>query len=70
MLSSFTTICAGQWADAMDASIDDLFRDAAAFLEREVGTIAGLVGEVDAGNRGEEVRAALAELDALESAVS
>jgi hypothetical protein len=60
----------GQWADAMGASIDGLFRDATAFLEREVETIAGLVGEADAGNRGEEVRAALAELDGLESGVS
>ena len=61
---------AGQWADAVDASIDGLFRDATAFLEREVGTIAGLVGEADAGDRLEETRAALAELAALESAIS
>ena len=61
---------AGQWADAVGASIDVLFRDATAFLEREVETIAGLVGEADAGNRLEEVRAALAELAVLESAVS
>jgi ubiquinone biosynthesis protein UbiJ len=60
---------AGQWADAVSASIDGLFRDATAFLEREVETIAGLVGEAEAGNRGEEVRAALAELDGLESEV-
>jgi ubiquinone biosynthesis protein UbiJ len=58
---------AGQWADAVGASIDALFRDATAFLEREVGTIAELVGEAEAGNRGEEIRAALAELDGLES---
>jgi hypothetical protein len=61
---------AGQWADAVGASIDGLFRDATAFLEREVETIAGLVGEAGAGNRREEIRAALAELAALESAVS
>ena len=61
---------AAQWADAMGASIDGLFRDATEFLEREVGTIAGLVGEADAGNRREEIQAALAELAALESAVS
>jgi GTP-binding protein EngB required for normal cell division len=61
---------AGQWADAVGASIDVLFRDATEFLEREMETIAGLVGEADAGNRGEELRAALAELPALESAVS
>jgi len=61
---------AGQWADAVGASIDGLFRDATAFLEREVETIAGLVGEADAGNRGAEIRAALAELAGLESAVS
>jgi GTP-binding protein EngB required for normal cell division len=60
---------AGQWADAVSASIDGLFRDATAFLEREVETLAGLVGEAEAGNRGEEVRAALAELDGLESEV-
>ena len=58
---------AGQWADAMGASIDGLFRDATSFLEREVETIAGLVGEAEAGNRGEEIRAALAELDTVES---
>jgi GTP-binding protein EngB required for normal cell division len=61
---------AGQWADAVGASMDGLFRDATAFLEREVETIAGLVGEADAGNRGAEIRAALAELAGLESAVS
>jgi hypothetical protein len=59
----------GQWADAVGASIDGLFRDATAFLEREVETIAGLVGEADAGNRGEEVRAELAKLDRIESGV-
>jgi len=61
---------AAQWADAMGASIDGLFRDATTFLEREVGTIAGMIGEADAGNRLEEIRAALKELSALESAVS
>ena len=60
---------AGQWADAMGASIDGLFRDATEFLGREMETIAGLVGEADAGNRLEEVRAALAELDGLGSGV-
>jgi GTP-binding protein EngB required for normal cell division len=61
---------AAQWADAVAASIDGLFRDATTFLEREVETIAGLVGEADAGTRREEIRAALQELSALESAVS
>ena len=61
---------AGQWADAMGASIDILYRDATAFLEREVGTIAALVGEAEAGDRGGEIRAALGELADLESAVS
>jgi GTP-binding protein EngB required for normal cell division len=61
---------AGQWADAVGASIDGLFRDATEFLGREIETIAGLVGEADAGDRREEVRAALAELSAIESAVS
>jgi GTP-binding protein EngB required for normal cell division len=61
---------AAQWADAVGASIDGIFRDATAFLEREIATIAGLIGEADAGNRLEEIRAALAELAALESEVS
>lgn len=61
---------AAQWADAMGASIDGLFRDATEFLGREIETIAGLVGEADAGNRLEEIRAALAELSAVESEVS
>ena len=61
---------AGQWADAMGASIDILYRDATAFLEREVGTIAALIGEAEAGDRGGEIRAALGELADLESAVS
>lgn len=60
---------AAQWADAVGASIDGLFRDAMEFLECEVETIGGLVGEADAGNRGEEIRAALAELSAVESGV-
>ena len=54
---------AAQWADAVGASIDGLFRDATEFLEREVETIAGLVGESGTGDRREEIRAALAELD-------
>jgi GTP-binding protein EngB required for normal cell division len=61
---------AAQWADAVGASIDGLFRDATAYLEREVATISGLVGEADAASRREEIRAALGELAALESAVS
>jgi hypothetical protein len=60
---------AAQWADAVGASIDGFFRDATEFLGREVETIAGLVGEADAGNRLEEVRAALAELAAAESSL-
>ncbi len=60
---------AGQWADAVGVSIDGLFRDATEFLEREVRTIAGLVGEAAEGNRGEEIRAALVELAALESSL-
>ncbi|MBP2685809.1 MAG: Dynamin family protein, partial [Deltaproteobacteria bacterium] len=59
-----------QWADAIGDSIDGLFRDATEFLDREVGTIEGLVGDADAGNRGEEIRAALAELAAVESGLS
>ncbi|MBP2678272.1 MAG: hypothetical protein H6Q82_1337, partial [Deltaproteobacteria bacterium] len=59
-----------QWADAVGDSIDGLFRDATEFLDREVGTIEGLVGDAEAGNRGEEIRAALAELAAVESGLS
>jgi GTP-binding protein EngB required for normal cell division len=58
---------AGQWADAVGASIDGLFRDATGFLEREVETVAGLIGESGAGDRLEEIRAARAELDGLGS---
>ncbi len=47
---------AGQWADAMGASIDVLYLDATEFLGREMETIAGLVGEADAGNRLEEIQ--------------
>ena len=62
---------AGQWADAVGAVIDLLSREAAAFIERELGTIEGLVGEPGpAPARMEEVRAALSELDVLESAIS
>ena len=61
---------AGQWADAVGASIDGLFRDATTFLESEVETIAGLIGEADAGNRLEETRVALRELSTIESEVS
>jgi hypothetical protein len=50
----------------MGASIDVLYRDATEFLGREMETIAGLVGKDAAGNRLEEIRAALAELAALE----
>jgi hypothetical protein len=53
----------------MGDSIEGLFRDATEFLGREIETIAGLVGEADAGNRAEEVRAALAELAAAESSL-
>jgi hypothetical protein len=60
---------ASQWADAVGSSIDVLFRDATEFLGREIETIAGLVGEADAGNRLEEIRAALAELAAAESSL-
>jgi len=61
---------AAQWADAVGASIDGLYRDATTFLEREVGTIAGLIGEADERNQGDEIKAALAELVAIYSAVS
>ncbi len=61
---------AAQWADAVGASIDGLFRDATTFLESEVETIAGLIGEADAGNRLEGIRAALRDLSTIESEVS
>lgn len=60
---------AAQWADALGASIDGLFRDATGFLERELATIEGLVGEVGTGNRGEEIRGALRELSAVDSSL-
>jgi hypothetical protein len=61
---------AAQWADAVGGVIDGLARDAAGFLDRELSTIEGLVGpRMDSGSRGEEIRAALSELSALESAI-
>jgi len=60
---------AGQWADAVGASVDGLYRDATMFLERELETIRGLIGEADAGSRAEEVRAALAEIAVVASAL-
>jgi len=61
---------AAQWADAVGGVIDGLARDASEFLERELSTIEGLVGAAEAGNRGEEIRDALAELAAVESGLS
>jgi len=61
---------AAQWADAVGGVIDILPRDAAEFLERELTTIEGLVGSADGpGSRGEEIRAVLSELAALESGI-
>lgn len=60
---------AAQWADAVGASIDGLFREAVEFLDREVVTIAGLVGESGAGNRLDGIRAAIAELAVAEAAI-
>ena len=61
---------AAQWADAVGGVIDILSRDSAKFLERELATIEGLAGSgQDSGFRGEEIRAALSELSALESAI-
>ncbi len=62
---------AAQWADAVGEVIDGLARDAESFLERELATIEGLVGDPgDAASRAAELRAALAELESLESALS
>jgi GTP-binding protein EngB required for normal cell division len=62
---------AAQWADAVGAVIDMLSRDAAAFLDRELSTIEGLVGAPDdSGSLRAAIRAALSELEAIESAIS
>lgn len=55
---------AAQWAAAVDASVDDLARQALEFMQNELSTIEGLVAGGD--DRREEIRKALSELDALE----
>lgn len=55
---------AGQWADAVNASIDSLARQAADFIQGELSTIERLVGA--AGDRRAEIAAALGELGELE----
>lgn len=59
---------AAQWADAVGGVIDVLSRDASEFLDRELSTIEGLIGAP--ASRKEEIRGALAEIAALESAIS
>ncbi len=54
----------GQWADAVNASIESLARQSVVFVRDEIATIARLVAE--AGDRRGEIAAALAALDALE----
>jgi GTP-binding protein EngB required for normal cell division len=62
---------AAQWADAMGEVIDGLARESAAFLEKELAAIEGLVGAPGAADfRLEEIRGALDELASLESALS
>jgi len=62
---------AAQWADAAGVVIDGLARDASGFLERELATVEGLVGEGGgSGSRREGILAALSELSSLESAIS
>jgi GTP-binding protein EngB required for normal cell division len=58
---------AAQWAGAVNDSIDDLSRQALGFIRDELATVERLA-EGAGGDRREEIRRALAELDALESA--
>ena len=55
----------GQWADAVNASIQSLARQAVDFIRDETATVARLVSE--AGDRRAEIAEALAALDALEA---
>lgn len=57
---------AGQWADAVNASIDDLARQALDFMRNELSTIEGLISS--GGDRRQEIRKALEDLDALDRA--
>ena len=54
---------AGQWADAVNASIDDLTSQAARFMEEELGTIERMVSR--AADRRPTIEEALATLDSL-----
>ncbi len=53
----------GQWADAVNASIDAVARQAVDFIRDEIATVARLVSE--AGDRRAEIAEALAALDAV-----
>ena len=55
---------AGQWAEAVNASIDDLAGQAVRFMEEELATIERLVSQ--AADRGPAIEEALATLAALE----
>jgi hypothetical protein len=56
---------AAQWADAVNASIDDLVRRSMAFLTDELATIEELVG--NACDRRPEIRKALDLVESLEA---
>jgi len=59
---------AGQWAEAVGASIDDLARQAFDFMQRELSTIEGLVSRTD--DRREELCAAVEDLARLEESLA
>jgi hypothetical protein len=54
-----------QWADAVNASIDDLARRSMAFLTDELATIEELVG--NAPDRGHDIQKALDLVESLEA---
>ncbi|HEY7586175.1 MAG TPA: hypothetical protein VH866_06665, partial [Candidatus Deferrimicrobiaceae bacterium] len=56
---------ASQWADAVNRSIGGLAGQSLGFMQDELVTIRGLVGNAE--DRREEIRNALAELDRLGS---
>ena len=55
---------ASQWADAVNASIDDLARQAMAFVSEELATIESLVAGAE--DRSPDIRDALEELQSME----
>ncbi|MGE5248482.1 MAG: dynamin family protein [Verrucomicrobiota bacterium] len=62
---------AAQWADAVGKAIDGIAGDGVRFLEQELATVEGMVGASgEPAFRAGGIRDALAELSAVESAVS